>query len=465
MSKTRTESDHTVRPSAPPKVPVVCCALLCLITAAGVYWAQTSADRRSASAETYASTATVYQKSGFPVVETDGETPTPAEPDCRAICDLLLSQPNVYRTVRRVGPSLESADGESPQQTAQRSAESLRQQLDVTADWTSTPGEMGISIAYTAADPEYAAAVVNALAEAYVADCMTQWKTRVRQAHDEAQAALNDATYERIEARARRDAFIAEHVELAKTQEPSAPPREASLVANPRWKELVAQLDELTQRRRTMLVDRQQEHPAVQALDLQIDALRRRMDGVERKVPRESLDPSEVPPEEPAEQPSRASAIAALGSDPQTAERLRQLQTAAEAAERAHDLAIRQERSAWQDYQSQAQIQWEPAAVQPAVAPRSMTTTVLASLLAGLALAAGVGMISGGIRIEPTVQTADELKAALPDGLIATVPAVDPTSNAAAGHWRPATRLALIFAGAVLIAGCLGSFVMALSGF
>jgi hypothetical protein len=139
--------------------------------------------------------------------------------------------------------------------------------------------------------------------------------------------------------------------------------------------------------------------------------------------------------------------------------RFQMLRAAADQASQAYQQAIRVERQAWRESQQEPRIELElaqPIQVPPAPAHRRIGL-LLAALAAGMAAVAGVGMITAGAAMEPTLATLDQAEAVLPVPIVGTIPDIGPASEPkAAQRWQPLMRLSLVVGGLILIAGCVG---------
>ena len=80
----------------------------------------------------------------------------------------------------------------------------------------------------------------------------------------------------------------------------------------------------------------------------------------------------------------------------------------------------------------------------------------LVAWTAALAMAAGIGMISSGLGYDPTLNTADQVRAKLPIPVVGTIPAANQAAAAASRQRpKPVSGFGLIGYGMVLVFICL----------
>jgi len=479
MPAGRRNGSHTVRPRSNGRVPrALCLAVFVVVAAAVYYWGQVVAER-SQPRRTYTSTAVIFQKGVFPGDEIAEEEGAFAQQDPGEIQRRITSEAYVARALRG---SSAAAEPSSPGISGQKShppVERVRANLEVKAAPTSLPGELTIWLSCTDEDPEQAARLANALAELHVADFCTWWKARAERKHDEALQKLEQAKRELVAAEARRDAFSELHfrqldsaaeksaaLEVAPSPpepQPAATPgaSTSAMIDNPRWRELSEQLAELKRRRDDLLRTRTWEHPEVQYVDVLIAAAEKDLEEVERKIPGdpgESSEPIAAPPAEVAPAPG-------WRPDPDALEKFEQLAAAATAARRARDGAAAAERRAWQVLEKEPPIQStaaQPGKVLPESDPR--LALILLALSAGVASAAGVGLIARGASMEPAVERLGQVERALPVPVIGTIPPGDSSHGLATIGRRPFSRVTTISSGLILIVGCAGMLIVALGG-
>lgn len=308
--------------------------------------------------------------------------------------------------------------------------------------------ELRFPIVCTDEDAQQAEQSANSKAEGYVRDRYADWQQRTegpclkaRQATERSRRAVARAEA-RLEAFQRQLATKAAKPQAAvrEEQKPSA----ATMVDNPAWDELNGQLRDLQRRYDALAADRTPSHPAVQEVQDRIDDIKRQMESVARQVPSETSAKSESTVGEPH--------IAARDQ-----ERLDDLTAAFDRAREASEEAEAAEKSVVRLQQTGPQYSIEAAkVVEIAATPdygwrRLMYTT----LIAGVLMAVGVGSLSSGVNIEPTVGTTGDLCKATKATVVGTIPAHDPVPDAAKRGWQQRlARRTLISLGLGLIAVC-----------
>jgi len=469
MPAGRGKSSRTVRPRSNGRVPGTLCVTVFVVIAAAVYyWGQIVA-QRSKPRRTYTSTALIVQR---------GDAETTVAGGLRDIERQIASEASVSRAVRLLETAVEPPFP-APCEPSSRSIAELCENLRVKTAETSAPGELTVSLSGTDGDPQFAARLVNALAETYVADFRSRWKARREQEHEAARQEFEQARRAAFEAGVRRDTFSEVHFQQldptedeavrspAASDPPASPPATTPssdampMIDNPRWVELSGQLAELKRQRDELLRTRTLEHPEVKYVDVLIVAAEKELEHVERKIPG---DPEDLP-QPIAAPPSDTVASSGQRLDPEALKKFDQLTAAATAAQRASEQAADEERRTWETLQKEPPIQW--TAAQPArLLPESDPTwgLVLVALSAGAALAAGVGLIARGASMEPAVEKLGQVEKALPAPVIGTIPPNDATGPLAALGPRPLGRLTTISGGLILIAGCAVILIVALGG-
>jgi hypothetical protein len=490
-------ADHTVRPDSSWGLQTLLYVAVFAVTALVVYrWGLATTEKPQPTPD-FTATARVHL---------GGDLQTAA--NAEKIQQQITSPKNIYRAVRQLGLPAKPPPDEDPLATAARITGEVTRTLRVTADATSLPDELAVCIAYTNPSPRYSIQLANTLAECYAEDCRATWKRLADQAYAAAREATDRAEREFLQAKTHLEEFCQRHFEPRQPAQPAnttggpqpqtddGRPTEDALqrdreipaaatpsalpVDNPEWIELNEQLAALKRRRAELLVDRTPLHPEVQDADVRIAALRQQLSATPRKLASRPFGGALPSPTDgrsddsaAANQSTDAQAPAPPASQPpgqtarERAEAARVFQTLRQAANRATEAylqASRRERQAWQEHQRGPQLQLDlakPTPAPPSSAP-SRTALLLAASGVGLAVAAGVGMISAGSALQPALTTAEQVRNVLPVPIVGTIPETRPVSPPRnARRRRTLFRWALILAGLVLIAGCVGLLLRA----
>lgn len=472
MPTDHNSSSRAGRPDSPWRIHKTYYLLVFAAVAAGIYqWGKVS-HPGGHSAGSVESTAKIYYQ---PV--DDSPTPQPADP--KHFERELASTENLQRAVRRLSCQVRALPDETPEATVSRTIERIRRGLQVTAFETAVPGRVEIALSFRGRPADDPARLVNGLAEDFAERVRHDWKERTRRAYEDARGAARAAKLELTRAKARLDGFFDRHFEqLGSATEPQPkvlsddpagaedipavespgadtavlprPDPRPMTVDNPDWIALAGQLDELKQRRAEMLIERTKFHPKVLQADIEIAAAERRLQTVARQIPGSppALPEAVVPElqgESLVEQPAA-----------ELARMFRNLKADADTAVDAYRRASEAESAAWQRHQQQPQIELVLAEATVAPASSKPPTGLLSlALVAGLAAVAGVGLFCGGVAMEPTLNTIDQIEAALAVPVIGTVAAMAPTGDSGAfGPLPSIARPVLIVVGLLLIAGC-----------
>lgn len=481
MWKIRKSSSHTVGPGSRRSAGNVLYLLVFAATAAGVYWLGLAAAERSTANKNYPATAAIYEQTDSLPAGKTGKPSSSILPDLEEVKRQITSEASLHRAIRRSGVPPEPTADKGPRPTAGRVVAQVRQNLRVRAAETSTAGELGVAVTYADRVPEYAARLVNALAQDYAEHCRTQWRQRTQHAYLEAREGSERAYREWIAAKTRLDAFLELHAvertpadenpgQTKQEPQPPGPP----LIDNPEWIELHNQLAELQRQREELLVDRTLAHPEVQENGIQIAALQQQMAATPRRVrgsPAEEPDPTTPPDrrpgvQRPLEPERRSGPTGREGADAETAQQLAVLEEAVGRTARQHEQASEIERRAWRQYQHLPQIEVQLASSVGRLTPQApRMALVWLALAAGLAAVAGLGMISTAVAMEPTLATLAQAQRVLPVPIVGTIPETDPASRpGATRRWQRLVRLGMILGGLGLIAGFATAVIRALGG-
>jgi len=401
---------------------------------------------------------------------TDGSSRS-AVPDAQAIRDQIVTEANLRWAMSPSAPDA-AASGEA--------LAWVRQNLDVSVGNTATPGELEVSIALTGPDAREAAELVDRLAERWAQQQRERGAAAARDACVQARHAAEQARRQWLEAKAQRDAFLQHYFEQlvaeakpAPAVRPKAPEPARGPAENPEWLELNGQVEELRRQHSALLAERTPLHPSVRKIDAQIADLQQRL----RAVPREAADrgpelPSVLPPppdqtlisplppteaqlDEPPIEPApvvthpgptgRRRPVHGGVSEPgvllpPAGATLQQRRAAmqgfsehTEAVDRAwqqYEGLAGAERRAWGMRLRAAQIDLKLAG-QCEMAPASQRSRwPLVALLAGLAAAATIGVMSLGGRGDRPLASVAEVQASLPVPILGTIPSARSTSGA-----------------------------------
>jgi hypothetical protein len=329
-------------------------------------------------------------------------------------------------------------------------------------------GEVRIPITQRDDDPGRAEEAANAGADRYVQERRAEWKRRMEGPYLKAHAAAEKARREQRQAEDRLEAFRRQMAEAAKPQADAEQRAKPSLpmTDNPQWLDLDRQLAELQQRRDNLLVDRTPQHPAVQDVTGRIEDLQHQIAGVPKQIPKSTPSPAGKGAEgEGGVTSERATAASAI-SEPDQA-KLSQLSTAVEAARQACKKAEAAERRALAEQQTgpQCAVVYAHVVEIPPTPDYGWRRLLWTTLVAGVLMAFGVGSVSAGARLEPSVGSAAQVQAAARAVVVGTIPADDPVPQPAKlsrRQWR--RRRTLVALGLLLIVACPAAAVWGIMG-
>ena len=277
---------------------------------------------------------------------------------------------------------------------------------------------MRISISLAGKTAAESASEVNALAQSYAETYCREWKSSVERAYRDAHEAAGRAQWQFHEATSRLEAFLDRKQQAVREASQRPAPSRRAMVDNPDWVQQDHQLGELRRRRgsaegsHAVASGGPGRGPSHQRGPTTIGfraATDRR--GAHR---RRRVEPAAGPP-------------AAL---PNPAE-LQQLQQAVGQATRANEETIRMEQQAWHVRSWSRRSIWMLASPGPAPAPfhSRMSLGGLAALAAGMTIVTGLGMISTGAAIQPSLATVAEFQAVLPVPIVGIIPETDPVAR------------------------------------
>lgn len=288
---------------------------------------------------------------------------------------------------------------------------------------------------------------------------------------------IEAAQAERQAARAQLDRFVAEHfarlqqraqrLEQAVTSTPlpnsvtAEPPRstDASLVENPQWVEVNNRIAQMEQDRAGLLQTRTPEHPSVRDLESELARLNQQLQALARRIPASELPAGQRPMREAVVPPPVAAAppidLQPIAQDDRAAaahyDQLRQIDQRAE--EHVQQVAEAQRQSLPPAGPSLALVEpaqrCEPMPGSPAGRP-----LLLVALVAAVAMASGVGMMTLGLA-EPPLLTVADAQAALPVPVVGVV-SVSGAEALAARRSPRLARVAWLGSGLLVIVACGG---------
>jgi hypothetical protein len=447
--------------------------------------------RRPDRATRYTATATIlhqHEPSQQAAPQGPKASPFPAAGDIRR---QLLSHENLDRILGQLGPGPPHAAG-ADESTRQATIERIRRDLRVTADKTSSPGQLRIGITLDDEDADRLVRLVDALARDYATDARARLAQAARQDYRRARDAAERARGKLSQARTQLDEFLEGH--FARQQalaersvgrglesshsdgespvpEPVEPPTPSATV-DPRRAELETELAELERQRTQLLLERTPLHPEVQSLDARIARLRDKLQTLPGPVADRHVPPS-LPEEAPAEAAPRQP-VAAEGG-PQTPNDALPDQTAEQYAQaveafQAHKQAVDQARQDFDRLYDLEHHAWAAQVKGPSIeqrlsGPRPVGRPVdywpryvlLVVLVASTVAATGVGLIWSGSDVDWPLTTSAQVRKALAVPIVGVISAPGPPAGTQGQpRSRSVGRLAMLLGGVALIAACLG---------
>lgn len=484
MSKSPSGPDHTVRPSSSRAPSKVFCVLGFVAAASLVLWWGRPADLSAESAKRHTATAKIYRQVGFPpgITATDASVarlarlwnPVPEHEATQVASEAVLLRGQVATDIAAV-----------------------RKNLQVTASKASGSGTLEIAITYTDSHADRCVRLVNRLAESYAADFRARWQSRAREVCVEAGNAAESARQTLLEAQQQLDTPIDRHADTIPSEDPSERKmseqieatrpgivediaenavedaveetvvKEPAMVDNPEWLDLQSQLAEVRLYRDDLLIDRTELHPMVQEAEMRVSALEQRIASIPGQIPGQVPDASLASPqrsatnltdeETPTGQTQRDRAASLLAEQQRAAalQQRRELERTTKQANEAYRMAMRKERTAWETGQLAPRIELNLARMVDAPTPqRPGSTVLLATLIAGVAGAAGAGMVSLGWAMEPTLNTVAQVDRAISFPVIGVVSESGlPGDRHESSDQRRWLRPVLIVGGLILVGG------------
>jgi len=267
--------------------------------------------------------------------------------------------------------------------------------------------------------------LVNVVASAYSHACHAEWKLQLEHAYSAAQEKVRQTERLAFEAQTRFELLRDRRLQAVANFRPTPPQPVA--IENPRWTEIGRRLADLEERKKKLLLERTPQHPSVQEIEMRITDVRGEMASIPPQITREApavSPPSTLPPDSPAATEVQAAQLAV--------EQLKQDLQQAQAAERAA-LTARSE-----------ELQIDILSAEPLPAPHAPphnTTVILGKALVTAATSiVGLGMISLGASLEPTLSSIADLQALLSVPIVGVIPATHPGRRAVTS--APRRRLA-----------------------
>jgi hypothetical protein len=410
--------------------------------------------------------------------------------NCEQLKGEILSDANLLRLLARFAPAGIPA---GPGEVSGDPIERLRRDLEVTVSQSPSQDQLEITVACRGEDSTRVVGLVNQLATMVADDHRQASLAAATRAWQQAHQAAAGGHRKLLAARAALDRFLAEHFQehqalaeklealaraesrQSKSPEPVATRR---TIANPEWVELDRTRKELAERREELLVTRTPQHPMIRDLDAKILRLEQALASVPREIPDDAdapviahplLDaPPMQPPKgataetEPTATFGRVLPAADMVEHGPAAEKYRQLCDAADDAQKTYDRLAEAEQAAAERRLEAPEFELRLAQQCQASRPGDGSSRLLLiALVAGLALAAGAGMISTGMTADPPFRTISQAQASLPAPIIGVVPSERVSFGDS--EPRPASNRTLAVWGLVVVAICLISLVVYLS--
>jgi hypothetical protein len=363
--------------------------------------------------------------------------------------------------------------------------EGLAKNLQVSLSRGSTADTLEVSITFTDSDARRAVRVVNSLARQYAAEANAEFASLAGQPCRDVRDAAEVAGREFFEAQARFHRFLERHFRehgdrAGRTRNwltrqvwfsPESLEAESrpGMVENPDWSELARRLSELTKQRGGLLVKRTLLHPDVRGIEKKILDCRQALEQITRYLPGPDLAgpvieappgsqplPKILPPgpvESPVESPPPLPGDASREHGAAVRE-FHVYKVAVDDAAEAYERLSLEERRARRRQYAPPGIELQLARVEESIQPADRSAgTMPVALVVALAMAAGVSMITSGLGNDPTLDTAEQVRARLPIPVVGTIPAANP--GAVEANRRRSNRLsglALIGYGVGLVA-------------
>lgn len=492
MPAARSSSNRVVRVEPPGRWRAVVCVLAFVATAVVVY---RIGQKEAGSPRQYVTTATVLHRLGGAGHLGANQPERPKRPDLIRIERLLLSDESLDRAVRQLSlPTSRAAPPDGPA-GGRASVEQIRQNVRVTAAREPSSDRIRISIAYSDPSAARAVQVANALAGDYAEQHGAKREATLRRKYVEAQEAAERARQELFAAKSRFEEFLrahfSKHQSLADQAarrppatslapavrppvRPSRPPAEsppAEAANNPQRRELTRQLADLERVRKQLLVERKPKHPAVQDVDDEIARVKGLLAStVDEAGSRESqtsppLDGPALPGPTGDTPPVAVAEPLAAQSAEEHAQAVLAFRTHRDTVDQArqeYDRLCEARRQAWREQLDAADIELRLAETCEVRRPENHSPrNVLVALVAAVAVATGVGLMSAGLGADVPLVTDPQVQDALGVPIVGRIPATGPSPAAAdAGSSRRVSRRTQITVGLLMLALCVALVAM-----
>ena len=464
------------------------CLLALLGTAAAVYLGVSSH-----AAQSFTARAVVMYRADAGEAAANGQVDQP-RPDSQAIQQEILSDANLEQFARQLGTSAPS-DGQ-PGPPPSEILAMIRDGLSIHSS-DSGPGLVEITITFEGQDGDFAARLVNLVAQQYARRLGGTTREEAQQSHQRARLAAEQARGQYVDTRRQLDQFLGDHFQQhearaerlgprqtaegrpasssppASAESPPAGPGEVATVDNPEWLAGSAVRAELQKKRAQLLAERTPLHPDVQELDLQLREVDRRLSGIPRRIPAsaagKSADqtaamPAAMPMADKVETGSSPPPALAIETSQGHAEAAREFQSRRDAvirAERALEELALQERQAWQRQLEPPAVEIRPADYADAADTVGESRRLLSALVLGVIAAVGVGTLSSGLAgSELPLESPRQVQAALSVPIVGVI-----SDNSEPRRRKPSIAGALLRMFSLLclltlLAGCIGMLVV-----
>jgi hypothetical protein len=236
------------------------------------------------------------------------------------------------------------------------------------------------------------------------------------------------------------------------------------MIENPQWTEAALQLSGLISQRDGLLANKTLLHPEVRRLENKILDCRQALEQMPRYLPAADVAGPSIEPPAGRQPLPEILTPRPLESGPPSPGQNSLEHEAAVGDFQAHKVALDDAAEAYERVclaeREALRRQYPPPAIElqlatagrDSAAAHRAPATMPAALMVALAMAAGVGMITSGLGNDPTLDTAQQVRAILPIPVAGTIPAANP--GAAEAHRRqsnPSSGFALIGCGAGLV--------------
>lgn len=369
-----------------------------------------------------------------------------------------------------------------------RSMEKICRGLQVNSEHEANPDAVIISLSLSDEDLAFASGVVNALADRYAEGLRTRLRDEAQKKYRLAAEALDEARQKLRRAKAELEGFLErhfrEHEELARRalaasragaaglpaapQSPLLPAGPSVMVDNPEWVRIHEQLQAKRRSLAEILTVRTRLHPEAQERQSDIADLERRLIATPRQVAR----PADEGPVAQARVSSMASAApgglpAAAAPGVPAEEQLDATQTFATLSgelRRAAENETRQaqdERIAWQEQFCLPSLK-STTASQPALESAAAGTGAFwVALIAGMAVASGVGMIFSRPGADRLITSVGQAERALGSPVLGVIRAADLPDELPAELGSNRRKLMWVLGGIACVAGAVALVLVA----